>query len=641
MLKNSKYMRLIKYLLIASSVVVVTLLTETVFNINAFKDSYSMDISQNEMNVIGGVYSNNGITLGDNESKIVINVGGRYVDKLTYDFTKVNLESMVNATIRIEKENVYGDYEDVLITDNNPYLISRSIVKIGGKVRKITMLFSNSQEGVTINNIKISNEIFYSKERMLFFFIMYSLVITLILTRKHWSVKSENIFLVIALSVGTVFVWLLPVSKTGWDEETHFKRAYTLPITANAVVTPTVNEYSVVSLTSWPYNLTQSKEEKMELAKILNERADYRDKDYIQNFTKSNKENIFHLYNLHYIPSAIGIKIGQLFHLNFYYVYILGRWFNLFAYSVIVFFAIKKLNIAKNIMAAIALMPTPLFLASTYSYDAMVTALIFLGISYLISELINKAENISIKNMVIALGSLAIGSLAKAVYIPIILIGLMLPKEKFKNRKQYITFRVVILVLFVLLMSTFVLPSLISPAEAGDIRGGNTSTSGQMKLIFSQPISYFMVFIDNVKKTLFDYTIGKASLGFMGHIATSPCVSLIIIFITALIFTDSREDDLGTLSVKEKVGIGASIAVVVALIWTALYLSFTEVGKTQIAGVQGRYYIPLLFPLFLMLRPKNINNKFSKEKSYLLIYGIIIYILFRTVYDCILVPYNL
>ena len=37
---------------------------------------------------------------------------------------------------------------------------------------------------------------------------------------------------------------------------------------------------------------------------------------------------------------------------------------------------------------------------------------------------------------------------------------------------------------------------------------------------------------------------------------------------------------------------------VLVLIWTALYLAFTEVGEVVIKGVQGRYYIPLLLPLF-------------------------------------------
>ena len=641
MLKNEKCKKIVKYCIIVLSVALISLLTEVLFNINAIKDSYNEEIANDTLILTGCEITQEGIVIGDEGGNLTIDIDGRYVNKLSYGFTRPYTELMVNATISVEKSNVYGDYENITITDNNPYLISKSDVNIGEKVNKITITFASGQEGLLINNISISNTVQFNKERLLFFFSLYILITVVVFTRKIWSSKSENIFLVIAITVGTVFVWLLPASKVGWDEEAHFKRAYTLPISLSSVVTPTVNEYSVVSLTNWPYNITQSKEEKMELAMVLDTRADYRDEAYIEYFTVSNKDNLTRIYNFHYIPSSIGIKIGQLFNMSFSYVYILGRWFNLIAYSIIVFFAIKKLAFGKNIMSALALMPTPMFLASTYSYDAMVIALLFLGISYLISEMANKTEIISKKNMVISLVAVSVGALAKAVYIPIILIGLMMPKSKFKSKKQHIIFKSAIVVLFILLMSTFVLPSLLSPPEVGDVRGGDTSTSEQMKLIFSKPFAYFDVWLNNVGETFFDYTIGKSSLASMGHIAISPCANLIIIFMTAVIFTDSRREDSGTLVIREKVGIGATLIITIALIWTALYLSFTEVGKTQIAGVQGRYYIPLLFPLFILLRPKNIENKISKEKYYLIVYGIIIYILFKTIYECVLIPYNL
>lgn len=54
------------------------------------------------------------------------------------------------------------------------------------------------------------------------------------------------------------------------------------------------------------------------------------------------------------------------------------------------------------------------------------------------------------------------------------------------------------------------------------------------------------------------------------------------------------------------------ILIVILLIWTSLYLSFTPVGANVIDGVQSRYYIPLFLPVFFMMW----NNKFKiNEKS--------------------------
>jgi uncharacterized membrane protein len=54
------------------------------------------------------------------------------------------------------------------------------------------------------------------------------------------------------------------------------------------------------------------------------------------------------------------------------------------------------------------------------------------------------------------------------------------------------------------------------------------------------------------------------------------------------------------------VGIAACLAGSVLLIYLALYLSWTSVGAALVAGVQGRYFIPLLLfiPLALPWRTR-------------------------------------
>lgn len=619
----------------------LAIVVEIFLNINSIGDNYEETINPNQITKEGVTIFDSEIIVEEGGGQFIIDVGERYVKKLSFDFTKPDTELLVNATITIEKSNTYGEYENLVVNDSNPYLINKSIININEKVKSITIAFSSGQKGVCINNIKISNKFVMSKERIIFFTSLFFVIYILILTRKKWADKTENIFIVLALTVGTLFVVFLPVSKVSWDEEAHFKRAYTLPISVHSIVTPTVNEYSIVSLTNWPFNITQSKEEKVELAAVLDTRGDYRDEEYIQNGKYNNFSAGIKLYDFHYLPSAIGIKVAQFFNMSFYYVYMLGRWFNLLAYSIIIFFAIKKITIGKNILAVIALMPTPLFLASVYSYDAMVIALITLGFSYMLYEYTNRDKIINCLNSIICIGAISVGSLAKAVYIPIILFGLLMPKNKFRSKKQMWIYKITIIILFLILMSTFVLPSIISPPDVGDVRGGSTSTSEQLSLIFSSPFSYASVLIDNIKNTFLDYSIGKSSLGLLAHISSAPYSQLIIMLVIIVVFTDARKEETGYVSTKEKVGLLIFIFMIITLIWTALYLSFTEVGKTTIAGVQGRYYIPILFPLMIIIRPRKILNNVKKDKVNVLIYGLVVFILFSTIYECVLTPYNL
>ena len=59
------------------------------------------------------------------------------------------------------------------------------------------------------------------------------------------------------------------------------------------------------------------------------------------------------------------------------------------------------------------------------------------------------------------------------------------------------------------------------------------------------------------------------------------------------------------------------------LILTSLFIQWTTVGNTKIEGIQGRYFIPLLLPLSILMNNTNISIKKGIKIStitYLLIF---------------------
>ena len=52
----------------------------------------------------------------------------------------------------------------------------------------------------------------------------------------------------------------------------------------------------------------------------------------------------------------------------------------------------------------------------------------------------------------------------------------------------------------------------------------------------------------------------------------------------------------------------------VVLIWTALYVAFNAPGSTSIGGVQGRYYRPLLWMLYLVCSSNFVEIKASNRQ---------------------------
>ena len=100
-----------------------------------------------------------------------------------------------------------------------------------------------------------------------------------------------------------------------------------------------------------------------------------------------------------------------------------------------------------------------------------------------------------------------------------------------------------------------------------------------------------------------------------------------------VLFTDKHKEK-GTKELKGSTKWWMLVAVggIVVLIWTALYLSFTPVAHDKIAGVQGRYYIPLLLLAAAILSPRHIKNETNPVRYNGLVLGLNALILFGCIW---------
>lgn len=71
------------------------------------------------------------------------------------------------------------------------------------------------------------------------------------------------------------------------------------------------------------------------------------------------------------------------------------------------------------------------------------------------------------------------GCRVKAVYAPLILLGLMIPAEKFRSKREMYLMKGGFIVICGLMMLSFILPVLIAPRDIGDTRGDSTSEKGR------------------------------------------------------------------------------------------------------------------------------------------------------------------
>lgn len=616
------------------------LLVELLFNIPVWKECKRSGVKEemqlSELTVDGMILENDSLIVKEEPGEIHLYLEGKYVEKLGYSYQTNDIGRMMDVDIVVVSYDVYGNEQIETIKDQNPYVLNQSIVTIRDKVKEICITIPETAKGARISNIYVQNKPQLLGVRWLFFATLFTIILLLWKYRNEFAGKAERIFLLIGLSAGTLMVLAMPLNKVGLDEEMHFRTAYNIKLSKTVSSTSAIEELKAVTLANWPYNIVQSKEERVLMEEYYETAGDYTKNSDVA-IKVPTEITMIGEYN--YIFMALGIKLGKLLHLPFTTVYMLGRLFNLWMYVFLLYFAIKRLPIGKYIMAVLGLMPTPMFQASVYSYDPVVTGFMFLGLAYLIAELVEKDRKLTIKNGVIILGALGFGMIPKAVYVPMMALGFLIPSEKFENRKQKLIFRITNVVCILGLIATFAIPLLFSAGSMEDVRGGNVDAAGQLSLVLHHPISYVKVWLTNVGDTFWSYTFGEGALGTLGHLSVSTCIPLLGLLMLFVILTDNIDGNGLDLNVKQKIALAVASGISVGFIWGALYLSFNEVGNTFIGGVQGRYFIPLLFGFYMLLRRKQIKNDMNPIYYNYLVFGATLLVLYKTIYDCILYPH--
>lgn len=562
-----------------------------------------IDFNSDDISYSGFELQDGKLVMTSSKASITICKSMSLLNKLSYDY---DLHKDFNVTVN----NVYADTPEngefvSQYTDSNNYAMSKSVINVGSSVVRIEMFFDKDAKGIAIENFIYDNRAAINWRVAIRDFIIVMVILSLILFYKIFVKKLEYGFAFTALCLGMVIIISMPTLKVSWDEAYHFNGAYNLSWTGKVVSTPMLENYlKDIEIRDIYYPRTY--EEYTSMNEYINEHMDYTVDAPDAIITSSKLDKIS---DIGHIASAIGINIAKTIHLPFTAVYMLGKIFNLLLYVGITFLAIRHTKVGKRIMTLIALMPTPLFLAVSYSYDATLNAFMFLGLSYIISEFVDSETKMSKKSYIIFMVSMFVVCSIKMIYVPMILILILLPKKKFKDNKTMWLVKSGVFVLCIALVAFMTLPTLLNPPVVGDTRGGDTSTAGQIDYIFTHIITYARLLISSIKTSFVDYMLDVSGLGTFGHMVSFQLPGVIALILLAVGITDTNEY---TLKPYVKIVTAGLVFSVMCLIWTAMYLSFTPVGYGEITGVQGRYYIPLLLPLMYILNTNKIKNNLNQ-----------------------------
>lgn len=447
----------------------------------------------------------------------------------------------------------------------------------------------------------ITNETFFMG-KVFFYVAIVEIVKVLICNCVKKTYTVEKVYFIVSIALGGLIACYFPVTSVSWDDQIHYDRTvqiceYFGMMTSMADKAKT--ELYIDDLNG--YDIFTNNEMFNELDETLSP---------IQFRSPAKSYQL-----VGYIPYAMGMMLGNCLGLSFAWTVALSKLANVIACSVIIYYAIKRVKAGKMLLVAIALLPSNMFLMGVYSYDVWVTSCLMLGIAYVFSMLENPDRLITKKEIGIIMGAFFLGLGPKAIYFPLILIALVIPKSQFASDKYYKRFLLLVAVVTFFVFADVIYANM-SSAVTGDARGG-TDVSGRDQIIYilTNPLEYtktllsFMAYyfsIPQLKYNMYSYA-------YMGNIGYT---NWYLAGLGAAVFLDKQEEDkyIGRWKVRT-ITWGTAFAAM-SLAMTALYVAYTPVGLSGINGFQPRYMIPILYPVLVLL-PKIKLPKFINREMYI------------------------
>ena len=496
--------------------------------------------------------------------------------------------------------------------------------------KDVKVLALSIPKGTELVSVRLYSYTALNKYRLLFLMIVL-FFLYVIFTKKQWFLEHLDWTTAAAiLLVGSFTIFSQGVIENGWDEQIHFDRAYQLSFGGKTIKTNDTYELMCERLAKDIYNTAEEKEL---LTQYLN------DKYHSNEGTAEYNIGVNCAYT-GYLLQAFGIWLGRLFHLSFNRLFMLGKLMNLLLYAVGMFFSIRLMPKKKELIVALAMVPTQVYIATTYTYDVTLNVFMILGMVLWLRVVLEEKSEKAFKYLLGSVFAFGFGSLSKAVYIPMIAVCYFVPEEIFKDKKQKKLFFGLVSAVLIAVLMTFVLPTLIWNAKdeigtTGDPRGGDTDVVLQLRSILTYPLQYMKLFLKEVISEFGRYFAGTPGLASFGRMKELPSrwSYILILWIFGMTFLSRKEDCL-IMGKKYKLSLGVILFVVLGLIWSALYLSYSPVGSTHISGVQARYYYPLLLPLMLILGNKRCVIDISQEAYRKIAAGIPAMLMIAAMYNC-------
>jgi len=293
---------------------------------------------------------------------------------------------------------------------------------------------------------------------------------------------------------------------------------------------------------------------------------------------------------LGYIPQAIGVSVARVLGHSPLLALYFGRFLNLLASVMIVFFAIRTVPFGKPFIALVALLPMFVFQAASLGPDGLALSgfLLFLAITLRLST----RPILQTADLALMACTATVFLNVKPGFVVLVLLVFMLRPRQFGSVRRYVVW------VSSTLAAAFGLSALLM-LVAPHATAGYLASLGMYGVDQAQQLAFVLRHPWAFAKVLYrtfdqqNVALAQSGYGILGWLSVGlPTVGMFGMTLAAILFMGYRETVRTTL--WQRLVICATGVLFVCVVSLALYAGWSAVAAPVVSGLQGRYFIPAL-----------------------------------------------
>lgn len=627
------WLTLILILYSISSIGIYELKVKNIIENKGFTDYLNCDTSGKKLNIADNTIVQNIKVIRD-LAKINI-----MFDEYKKDSNgKINI-SIINLDTKeeIQKETIKNS--DVknsqywsIILEKNVNSINEIAIKITGTEKDsnnspsvLSASINTYEDGdLFINGEKQNSDLYISltTNKSMFIKYLYSFIVVLvgifiatayvILFIK--PIKIHNAFIILATMLGIIYMCLFTPNSMQ-DERKHINTAirYSNMFMLKGYKTEDGNMIKRVDDTT-VYGLNDETSISSYYA-VITHITDLQKSDDVVEVPGEMIGNIFQ-----YIPTAVGVTIGRLLRLGYVPTIYIGRICNLIYYVMITYLSIRIAPFGKKMFFVIGMLPVAIHVSGSFSYDAIVISTALCFIAYVLYFAFSDNELTRRKIIFILMLTIILSAAKAGVYVFLLLLLLLIPKKRiYKHRKIIVSLFLLGLIVIAYFNKEKIMWSVTVTDRKLPYFDGDRAYP--FSYVYKDFYGYLRLVINTIVNN-FDFYLESLVGGYLccKNVIISKGIVFgyyIILFLSIIL----NKDESVKIKRVHKI-IMVIICFIIFNVFLTVALTWTKYGDKSIWGLSGRYFVPLLPLMLLILRNKNLV--FLKDYTYKILFSVCI-----------------